>query len=204
MFKILKGFLPGRKTEIQVSALEIDELPELAAGRAENFFSAHRLNCSEATLLVINHGLGGGLSIEQVLALGSGFGGGIGDSGCTCGALSGGVMALGLFLGPGCNGGLGKREFRKMVGSYHDSFRAEFGSASCRDLIADFRKDRRGRAHFCEGLTGRCTGEAVRLIIERRPELAASVDRDFLWGRESRTSIILEKLLPDWLGKTLD
>ena len=195
MFKILKGFFPARKAESPVSAQEINELPELAAGRAENFFSAHRLSCSEATLLVINHGFGGGLSIEQALALGSGFGGGIGDSGCTCGALSGGVMALGLFLGPGCNGGLGKREFRKMVGSYHDSFRAEFGSACCRELISDFRKDRRGRASFCEGLTGRCTREAGRLILEGRPELAVSADRDFLSGRESRTSVLLGKAL---------
>jgi C_GCAxxG_C_C family probable redox protein len=202
--KLLKGFYPEKKTGSPVSSLDLNKLPGLAAGRAENFFSNHRLSCSEATLLVTNNGLGGGLSIEQVLSLGSGFGGGVGNSGYTCGALSGGVMALGLFLGPGFNGGLGKREFRKLVGNFHDRFQEEFGTVCCRDLIADFRKDRRGQANFCEGLTGRCTGEVVRLILERRPELAASIDLDFLWGRDSKTSVILKKLLPDWLRKTLD
>jgi len=204
MLKILKSFFPEITGGDPASSPEIDELTDLAASRAENFFSAHRLSCSEASLLVINHGLGGGLSTEQVLALGSGFGGGIGDSGCTCGALSGGVMALGLFLGPGRNGGFGKREYRKLVGSYHDRFREEFGAVCCRDLIADFRKDRRGRASFCEGLTGRCTGEAVRLILEHRPELAAIADLNFLRGRDSGTSVILKKMMPGWLGKSLD
>ena len=203
MLKILKGFLPGKITGLPASFQDI-ELTDLAAVRAENFFSAHRLSCSEATLLVTNHGFGGGLSTEQALALGSGFGGGIGDSGSTCGALSGGVMALGLFLGPGCNGGLAKREYRKLVGSYYDRFREEFGSDCCRDLIADFRKNRKGRGSFCEGLTGRCTREAVRLILEWRLELAATADRDFLRGHDSGAVVTLKKIMPGWLGKPLD
>ena len=204
MLKILKGFFSKKSGGSGVPYPGIEELTGLASVRAENFFTAHRLNCSEATLLVINHGLGGGLSIEQALALGSGFGGGIGDSGSTCGALSGGVMALGLFLGPGSNGRLEKKEFRKLVGSYHDRFRNEFGSSCCRELIADFRKDRRGQANFCKGLTGRCTGEAVRLILEHRPELAVSADRDFLGNSDSGVTVALKKMMPDWLGKALD
>ena len=155
-------------------------------------------------MLVINQGLGGGLSAGQALALGSGFGGGIGDSGCTCGALSGGVMALGLFLGPGCEGGLSKKQFRKLVGNYHDRFRDGFGAVCCRDLIADFRKDRRKRAVFCRGLTGHCTGEAVRLILELRPELTSSADREFLEKRDAGIAVAFKKILSDWLGKSLD
>jgi C_GCAxxG_C_C family probable redox protein len=204
MLKVAKDLFSKKGDGDGLSSPGSDELVNLASIRAENFFTAHRLNCSEATLLVVNHGLGGGLSFEQALSLGSGFGGGIGGSGSTCGALSGGVMALGLFLGPGRKGGFGKKEFRKMVDRYHDRFRDEFGSSCCRELIADFRKDRRGRADFCKGLTGRCTGEAVRLILEKRPELAVAVDRHFLESNDSAVTVALRKMMPGWLGKVLD
>ena len=112
------------------------------------------------------------------------------------------VMALGLFLGPGRNGGLAKNEFRKLVGRYHDWFKGDFGSSCCRELIADFRKDRRRRTAFCTGLTGSCTAEAVRVILERRPELVAGADKDFLGRHDSRVAVNLQKIMPKWLGKT--
>ena len=177
-----------------------DELAELAARRAENFFKEHRLSCSEAALLVINLGFGGGLTTEQALGLGSGFGGGVGGSGCVCGALSGAVMALGLFLGPGCKDGLGKNKFRKQVAHFHDSFREESGAVCCRDLIADYRKDRKGKAAFCRGLTGRCTGEAVRIILQERPKIAERAQLEFLKGHDSGVSVILHKLLGNKIG----
>ncbi len=167
----------------------------MAGRRAENYFQEHRLNCSESALLVINTGFGCELTAEQALRLGSGFGGGVGGSGCVCGALSGGVMGLGLFLGPACPDGLGKNQFRKLVAGYHDSFRQESGAVCCRDLIADFRKDRKGKAAFCRGLTGRCTGEAVRLILRHRPELADRVNFDFLGDHDTTAAVILGKLI---------
>ncbi|MDF1578392.1 MAG: C-GCAxxG-C-C family protein [Desulfobulbales bacterium] len=192
--KILKkifGKIDGRKA---AASARIDELAELAGRRAENYFQEHRLSCSEAALLVINSGFGGDLSADQVLRLGSGFAGGIGGSGCVCGALSGAVMALGLFLGPVCPNGLGKRSFRKLVAAYHEAFREESGAVCCRDLIADFRKDRKGKGAFCRELTGRSTGEAVRLILRHRPELAEKADREFLRGHDSATAV-LRKLM---------
>ena len=74
------------------------EIIELARQRAENLFTNHRFCCSEALLLVLNHGFNGGLSSEQAAQLGSGFCGGMGEAGCTCGALSGAVMGLGLLI----------------------------------------------------------------------------------------------------------
>lgn len=159
---------------------ETTDLAGLAGERAEYYFSSRRLSCSEASLLVINKALGGGLSDEQAVSLGSGFGGGIGDSGCVCGAISGAVMALGLFLGSGRKGAPSKKRLRKLVGEFHDRFRKASGSVCCRELIADFRKDRKGRSSFCRGLTGRCTADAVRVILQERPELVAMADAEFL------------------------
>ena len=55
------------------------------------------------------------------------FGGGIGESGCLCGAVSGGVMALGL---------LGEK---KRNGELVAAFRKEFGTTCCRGLSKDHR-----------------------------------------------------------------
>jgi C_GCAxxG_C_C family probable redox protein len=202
MIKGLKSIFAKTGGKKPGSSTSADELAELAARRAENFFKEHRLSCSEAALLVVNLGFEGGLTTEQALCLGSGFGGGVGGSGCVCGALSGAVMALGLFLGPGCKNGLGKKKFRKLVAHFHDSFREKSGTVCCRDLIADFRKDRKGQALFCRGLTGRCTGEAVRIILQERPELAERANLEFLQGHDSGAAVVLQKLLGHRIGNT--
>jgi C_GCAxxG_C_C family probable redox protein len=204
ILKRLKGLFAktgGQEQELGVD-VSFDELAELAARRAENLFREHRLSCSEAALLVVNLGFEGGLTTEQSLCLGSGFGGGVGGSGCVCGALSGAVMALGLFLGPGCRSGLGKKKFRKLVANFHDSFREESGTVCCRDLIADFRKNRKGQALLCRGLTGRCTGEVVRIVLQERPELAGRANLQFLQGHDSGVGAILQKILGHTLGNT--
>ncbi len=161
---------------------QITEVSRMAGERAEYYFSARNLSCSEASLLVINRVFGGVLTDDQAVSLGSGFGGGIGDSGCVCGAISGAVMALGFFLGPGRKGALSKKRLRRLVGKFHERFREESGTVCCRDLVADFRGDRKGRAVFCRELTGRCTEDAVSIILLERPELAAKADMKFLKG----------------------
>lgn len=194
-FKGLKGVFANTGGQEPIVDISVDKLADLAARRAENFFREHRLSCSEAALLVVNHGFAGGLTTAQALGLGSGFGGGMGNSGCVCGALSGAVMVLGLFLGPACKNGLGTRKFRKLVGRFHDSFREESGTVCCRDLIVDFKKDRKGQALFCRGLTGRCTSAAVRIILQERPGLTGAANLDFLQGHDSGIAAAVQKLL---------
>ena len=159
---------------------EIEELARLAGEKAEYYFESRRLSCSEASLLVLNRVFGGEMTDEQAISLGCGFGGGIGGSGCACGAISGAVMALGLFLGTGKKGAPSKKRLRKLVGEFHDRFREVSGSVCCRDLIADFRKDRKVRSAFCRGLTGRCTSDAFLVILKERPHLTTNIDVEFL------------------------
>lgn len=171
------------------------ELAELAGERAGNLFSAHGLSCSEAVLVVLDRGFGGGLGIEAALGLGSGFGGGIGGAGCLCGALSGAVMGLGLFLGPGRWSGHDKKEFRRLVAGMHDRLRERSGSTCCRQLIADFRGQRTERKHYCTDLTVWAAREAARLVLANRPELAGTADHSYLAGSDSRFSALAERLL---------
>lgn len=171
-----------------------EELAELLGARASNLFSAHSLSCSEAVLVVLDRGLGGGLGLETSLGLGSGFAGGVGGSGCLCGALSGAVMGLGLFLGAGRWDKHDKKGFRQQVAALHERFRERSGSTCCRELIADFRGQRTARKHFCGDLTGWAAREAGVIILAQRPELAKKADITYLSGRDSRLAVMAESL----------
>ena len=183
-----------KKTVEIPSEVGPEELAGLAGERAGNLFSAHGVSCSEAVLAVLDKGFGGGLGLEAALGLGCGFGGGIGGTGCLCGGLSGAVMGVGLFLGPGRWAKHDKKEFRRLVAGLHGRFRERSGSTCCRQLIGDFRGRRTERKHFCRDLTSWSAREAARLILAARPELAGGADLAFLAGRDSRFGVLAERL----------
>ncbi|MBW2485583.1 MAG: C_GCAxxG_C_C family protein, partial [Deltaproteobacteria bacterium] len=130
------------------------EIITLVRQRAENLYENSRLCCSEALLLVLNHGFKGGLTAEQAKQLGAGFCGGMGEAGCTCGALAGAIMGLGLLVGPHAKGSMNKKKFRLLAKTMHDRFHEKFSSTCCRVLIQPFDKDKKGRSKFCAKLTG--------------------------------------------------
>jgi len=180
--------------ETMESPVDVEELAELVRGRAVNLYEAHRLCCSEAVVLVMNQGFGGGLEPAAALRVASGFCGGMG-AGCVCGGLGGAVIALGLFLGPGTEGWPGKRRFRELTRRLHDRFREVQGTVCCRELVQPFAGNRRARSKNCASLTGAGACLACSFILEARPELAASCDTAFLTGRDSRLSVIVGRLL---------
>jgi len=67
-----------------------DAGPETAAERAGELF-ATGLNCAQAVLQATT-----GVDDPGMMGMAEAFGGGVGGSKCLCGAVSGGVMALGL------------------------------------------------------------------------------------------------------------
>jgi len=93
-------------------------------------------NCAQAVLQATT-----GRDDAELLAMAGAFGGGIGQSGCLCGAVTGGVMALGL---------LGKGERN---GELVDAFRREFRSTCCRALSKDYRWLSREHKANCRRLT---------------------------------------------------
>ncbi|MHC4104280.1 MAG: C-GCAxxG-C-C family protein, partial [Planctomycetota bacterium] len=129
------------------------EIIELIRLRAENLYENHKLCCSGSLLLVLNHGFNGGLSSEQAKQLGAGFCGGMGGAGCTCGALSGAIMGLGLLVGPHAKSGLSKKKFTELSKKMHDRFHEKFSSTCCRVLIEAYDKDKKARSQFCSNLT---------------------------------------------------
>jgi C_GCAxxG_C_C family probable redox protein len=141
-----------------------DPIVEAIRRRAENLFDTRQLLCAEAVLHAVAETLGGPLSPDQAAALGTPFCQGMGGAGCTCGALSGAVAAVGLFRGRperGAGGAKGRALARRM----HDAFRADCGATCCRVLIRHVRHDK--AAHFaqCRGLTGKGAALAARELL---------------------------------------
>jgi C_GCAxxG_C_C family probable redox protein len=173
--------------------------PEALAGlirrRAENLFETRKLLCSEAVLYVLNQGLRGELPPDAAVRLASGFGEGIGRTGCMCGAFAGAMMGLGLFLGrQGLNGKGSKRMLGK-ARELHGNFRSEFGATCCRVLTKEVAHDHRALFSQCTNQTGEAAEMAARIILETRPELVDQGDWEFLEARDSKLAAGINRLL---------
>lgn len=153
--------------------------------RAENLFASGQMMCSEAVMAVLNQGLGGGLPPEVAFKLSSSQSNGLGGRGCICGALNGGILALGLFFGrerPGFGNG---RQVRTLAGQLHDRFKEKFGSTCCRVLTRKLEDDTGRQFYHCQGMTGIGAELAARIILENRSELYQQVDYAYLSKQES-------------------
>lgn len=90
-------------------------------------------SCSEAVLLTYSHQL----KLNQDLAskIASGFGGGMGLMGETCGAVTAAYMVIGLKAGPANTNDLYSRDLTHMlVYDFSEHFKKIHGTTYCRDL----------------------------------------------------------------------
>lgn len=174
--------------------MDSENLIDLIGQRAGNLFLTGQLLCTESVLSVINQGLKGDLPPELAIRIASGLPEGLGGSGCLCGALNGGVLALGLFLGrnrPGFGNGSRVRACTRLL---HDRFRETFGGTCCRILTRDFRHDRQLHFNHCAELTAGAARMAARIILHKRPDLAGSADYAYLKERDSLHQARIKKV----------
>lgn len=95
---------------------------------------AQGYNCSQSVLLAFAEELG--LSPELAARVAAGFGGGMGRTGSICGAVTGGVMALGLMHGStNPDDKVAKEHTAAQARAFFEAFRAEHGSLTCEDLL---------------------------------------------------------------------
>ena len=151
--------------------------------RSENLFTTKQLMCSEAVLTVLNQGLNGGLPPEMAVRLTSGLPEGFGGSGCTCGALSAGVISLGLFLGRNGPGFFNNRTVYRASKELHHRFKACFGTTCCRVLTKNIELGTQSYYQLCAKKAGTVAEQAARLILEQKPELVGKAD----WTYVNRT-----------------
>ena len=123
--------------------------------QAEELYRSGQFLCSEAILHTFNEALGRPLP-QEAIKLSSGFPVGmgvLGTGGCTCGALSGGVMVLGLVYGR-ANPGDDAPQVLEKAKELHDWFLADKGSTCCRALIRKLEFGSPEHIDQCVAFTG--------------------------------------------------
>jgi C_GCAxxG_C_C family probable redox protein len=124
-------------------------IAEQVAGEAEELYRSGKMHCAEAVLAAIKNSFRPDFPAD-VVRLAAGFGGGSGV-GCTCGAVSGGTMALGLVLADD------PRQVKKLTRDLHKWFKEEYGSTCCRVILETHGK-------VCPTLTGKLAGKVAEML----------------------------------------
>ena len=162
--------------------------------RTENLFMTRQLMCSEAVLTVLNQGLKGELSPEIAVRITSGLPEGLGGGGCTCGALTAGVIALGLFLGRNGPGILNSRKVYVASKELHDYFKLHFDATCCRVLTKNIEVGTKHHFQFCARHTGEIAEQAARIILERKPEVFEQADWTYLNQIDSKIGARIKQI----------
>ncbi len=125
--------------------------------------------CSEAVISVIRDNFE--LDIpEEIIAMASGFPVGIGRSKCLCGAVSGGVMSLGLIFGRTKQGDKKVEKTLELSKEVHDWFKIANGKNSlcCRALTREFDMKNGEHKEQCIRYTGLVAGKVAELIVKEK------------------------------------
>ena len=175
---------------------EVKDLLDRIGARAKNLYRSRQFMCAESVLLAVSKGLGQDISEQTAIALAAPFSDGMGGSGCTCGALSGGVMSIGLCFGKGETWGQ-REKARRFSKDLHARFTGRFRSACCRVLCKDVREDPKKHFDQCASITGATAKMTARLILEQEQALVRKGDLHFLNARNSVIGGLLKRVMPN-------
>jgi len=136
---------------------------------AEDYYENGDFYCSESIIKTLKDVFKPEVG-DEVVALASGFPVGMGKAGCTCGAVVGAQMSLGLIFGR--QKAKGKEVERTMALSkeVHDIFRSENKTLCCRILTKDMKLGSKVHMKQCVRFTGDMA-EATAKIIARELSL---------------------------------
>lgn len=140
---------------------------EEARKTAEDYYRNGDYYCSEAIVRTIRDAYGLDAP-DTVIAMASGFPIGIGGSGCTCGAVAGGVMALGLFFGRSEPGDPKVDKAMALSAELHESFKNNHKTLCCRKLTKGMELGSPVHMEQCISLTGEVAAETAKIIERER------------------------------------
>ena len=144
--------------------MEKDEFIKKIKETAEGYFERGEFFCSEAVVKTINDVLGKPFD-DSVTKLASGFPIGIGKSGCVCGAISGGVMALGMAYSRN-HGQAMNEKMLPMSADLHNYIKGEYKSTCCRVITKDFEFASPERKRHCVKITGKVAAYVAEKLID--------------------------------------
>ncbi len=132
---------------------------------AEKYYENGDFYCSEAIIKTIIEEFRLP-KCDEAIKMASGFPVGIGGKGCTCGAISGGVMAIGLFFGRSFGKDTAVQKAMELSGKLYDKFFEKRNSSCCRVLTKDMTLGSTEHMKQCIYFTGDVAYEAAKLIAE--------------------------------------
>jgi len=138
--------------------------PAQIRAAAEEYYRSGQFYCSEAIVKAVNDGFCLGYP-EQIIRLASGFPIGIGGAGCTCGAVTGGVIALGMVFGRDQPGDTRVDRCLALSRELHSSFAGKHGVLCCRTLTHGMKLKSPEHMRQCVAFTGEVAEEVARIIL---------------------------------------
>lgn len=137
--------------------------------QAEAYYRNGDFYCSEAIVKAIRDGFE--LDVpDTAIAMASGFPVGMGGAGCTCGAVSGGVMALGMVFGRTRAGDEKVNKAMQLAKELHDEFQRRHHCLCCRALTGGMELGSPKHMAQCIAFTGEVAEKTAQIIIRESSE----------------------------------
>lgn len=166
----------------------MEEIITRVTDRARKNFS-RGFNCAECVLESVLETIDTGLPMES-LRLATGFGGGIGLFGDSCGAITGAVMAVGAMHGRAClPGGEDRRKaardaagelygnpgLYRLFNQIPNMVKSKYGHTLCRDICAPWKEDWLCREHalHCREIITDTARMAAQLILADKTDICS-------------------------------
>lgn len=132
---------------------------------AEDYYRNGDFYCSEAVVKTIIDEFQIDVS-EDVIKMASGFPVGMGGMGCTCGALTGGVMAIGLVYGRSQGKDPKVNKAMELSAKLYQIFCERHKVSCCKVLTRGMEKGSPEHMDQCIAFTGEMAYEAAKIIAE--------------------------------------
>lgn len=137
---------------------------------AEDYYRSGDFYCSEAVVKTIKDAFNLPVS-NDVVSMASGFPVGLGGAGCTCGAVTGGVLSLGLVFGRTVPKDRKVDTAMKLSRELHDIFKKRHKHLCCRTLNRYMIMGSARQMKQCVAFTGEMAQETARIIIREQNKL---------------------------------
>lgn len=123
--------------------------------RAEEYYRDGDYYCSEAVLKALKDGFNSEMG-DEIIKLASGFPVGMGN-GCTCGAVNGGVMAIGMFFGREKAKGKEVKKSMQLTKELQEVFTSKRKVCCCKVLTRGMEIGSKKHLQHCINITGEVT-----------------------------------------------
>lgn len=145
------------------------EIQDRIRKKAGDYYQQGDYFCSEAIVRTIRDEFK--LDVpDDIIKMASGFPVGMGGSGCTCGALVGGIMALGLFFGRSEPGSKKVDHTMALSKELHNYFIAQHKSTCCRVLTKGMELGSPVHMEQCIAFTGELAAKTAEIILRELPK----------------------------------